>query len=251
MDKQLIKKRFTKAQSTYSEEAVVQYTIALKMAALLGEFIKPACSSLLEIGCGTGLFSRLLLREMNFRKVVLNDICPDMRRRLEDILDERQEVSFQPGDAEICPFEGRWDVIASCSAIQWFTDTAAFFRRSCDMLSSRGYLGFSTFGSDNMKEISTLTGSGLPYHTLEELKQMLSPVYKILYAVEEKVVLSFSSPVEVLYHLKRTGVTGIENRKWTKGNLARFCQDYLKQFSAGDAVTLTYHPVYVVAQKND
>lgn len=61
-----------------------------------------------------------------------------------------------------------------------------------------------------MQEIHTLTGHGLEYFSLEELKALLSSRFEILYAEEEIVSLPFGTPLEVLQHLRQTGVTGTE-----------------------------------------
>ena len=62
------------------------------------------------------------------------------------------------------------DLITSCSTLQWFADTERFFTRCHRFLSDGGILAFSTFGKRNMQEIHTLTGHGLEYFSLEELK---------------------------------------------------------------------------------
>ena len=101
-----------------------------------------------------------------------------------------------------------------------------------------------------MQEIRFLTGNGLDYLSLEELKMLLSPHYDIFYASEEIVPMSFATPQQVLRHMKQTGVTGTEKRMWTRGRLQAFCDDYVRQFSETDGnVTLTYHPIYVIAKK--
>ena len=118
------------------------------------------------------------------------------------------------------------------------------------MLKTEGYLAFSTFGPQNVREIASLTSETLPYRSLEELRRTLSGVYQIVYSREEILHLTFSSPLDVLKHLQATGVTGIRNRKWTKGQLEDFCQRYHRQYAAADGtVSLTYHPIYMICKK--
>ena len=62
MDKQLIAERFSKAIATYPQEANVQRQIADKMIHLLTEHISFPCSKVIEFGCGTGIYSRMLLQ---------------------------------------------------------------------------------------------------------------------------------------------------------------------------------------------
>ena len=104
-------------------------------------------------------------------------------------------------------------------------------------------------GKENLKEIAAVTGSGLHYYSLEELKKSLSMHYNIVTAGEERIRLTFATPLDVLYHLKHTGVTAVCRQAWTKGDLQEFCDKYAKLFSCGNAVTLTYHPLYIIARK--
>ena len=202
---------------------------------------------IVEFGCGTGCYSRLLLHALQPETLLLNDLCPEMRECICDLLpageplphkpllyDDKVElygakvplekakvplygtplispiVSFLPCDAETLDFPQGTDLITSCSTLQWFADTERFFTRCHRFLSDGGILAFSTFGKRNMQEIHTLTGHGLEYFSLEELKALLSSRFEVLYAEEEIVSLPFGTPLEVLQHLRQTGVTGTE-----------------------------------------
>ena len=73
--------------------------------------------------------------------------------------------------------------------------------------------------------------------------------FDVRYAAEEVVSLPFADPPSVLRHLKLTGVTGTEKRMWTRGRLQAFSEDYTRRFAQADGnVTLTYHPIYIIAQ---
>lgn len=252
MDKNLIKNRFTKAVSTYSKNASVQQTVAGRMAWLIYRYVPRCCSHrTLEVGCGTGLFTRSLLKAVNPEHLVLNDICPDMARCFTDLPSTR--VRFLSGDAEHIPLPHGQGLIASCSVLQWFTDPDAFFARCHRALDDLGYLAFSTFGCENMREIAGITGVSLPYRSLEDLKASLSVSYEVLFTHEEHFTLTFPSALDVLKHLRETGVTGISRQHWTRTDLHDFCSRYEERFGqssvTGKSVTLTYHPIYIVAKK--
>ncbi len=301
IDKALVARRFAHARDTYGSEARVQQQVAEKMLRLLTAY---ACTSatapdgngdrqqprnaalsfrhIAEFGCGTGCYSRLLLRTLQPETLLLNDLCPEMEECIHDLLtgggrlpcapqagnasgvlyDADVElygsspattaVSFLPCDAETLDFPQGTDLITSCSTLQWFADTERFFARCHRFLSDGGILAFSTFGKKNMREIHTLTGHGLEYLSLDNLKVLLSPRFEILYAEEEIVSLPFGTPLEVLRHLKQTGVTGTEKRVWTRGRLQSFCDEYIRMCGNDDrSVSLTYHPIYVIARKRE
>ena len=64
MDKRLIAERFARARDTYSHEARVQQQVAEKMLQLLTERASPLFRRIVEFGCGTGSYSRLLLHKL-------------------------------------------------------------------------------------------------------------------------------------------------------------------------------------------
>ena len=262
MNKSLIAERCSKAITTYSQEANVQRQIADKMIRLLQEHLSAPCSNVIEFGCGTGIYSRMLLQYLRPKSLLLNDLCEEMKYCCEDLLKE-QQVAFLPGDAENIFFPNSSSLITSCSALQWFESPEKFFQRCNNLLNEHGYFAFSTFGKDNMKEVRELTGNGLPYRSRKELEAALSPHFDILYSEEEIIPLSFENPMKVLYHLKQTGVTGLstpaslhteQNHKvkehlWTRRDLYHFCERYTQKFSQGSTVSLTYHPIYIIAKK--
>lgn len=248
----LISRRFAKAIGTYPHEARVQQQIAAKMTRLLQHHLpRRTYKQIVEFGCGTGTYSRMLLRSLRPERLLLNDICPQMQACCQDMLHQWEHaVSFVSGDAERMPFPKDTELITSCSTLQWFEHPEAFFHRCSDLLNDHGYFAFSTFGQENMKEIRRLTGQGLSYRSRTELENSLRPLYDIVHVEEELLPLLFSTPMEVLYHLKQTGVTGTANTVWTRSKLNLFCNDYNRLFPASSGgVSLTYHPIYIIAKK--
>lgn len=249
MDKQLIAERFAKARDTYSREARVQQQVAEKMMHLLTQKVSSSFNHIVEFGCGTGSYSRILLHKLQPKALLLNDLCKEMEECVSELC-QSSHVRFIAEDAECLDFPEKTDLITSCSTLQWFNDPAEFFVRCHRSLAAGGILAFSTFGAENMLQIRRLTGHGLNYLPLEELQSLLSPYFDILHAEEEIVPLPFDTPQHVLKHLKQTGVTGTEKKIWTRGRLQSFCDEYIRLFS-DDAgyVSLTYHPIYIIAKK--
>lgn len=248
MNKKLIAERFAKAVGSYSREARVQQQIAMKMIGLLQQHLPaPPPRRVVEFGCGTGIYSRLLLHRLQPEQLLLNDLCSEMGNSCRDLLNER--VSFVPGDAEQLPFPPGTELITSCSTLQWFEQPEVFFCRCNRSLPAHGYFAFTTFGKENMKEIRQLTGSGLAYRSRQELEALLAPLYHIVHSEEELIPLTFDAPMQVLHHLKQTGVTGTTPQHWTRGKLQQFCHQYAHQFGCESGVPLTYHPIYIIAKK--
>ncbi len=248
INKGLVARRFSKAAGTYARESTIQQQIAQKMNGLLRQSIPTAsCRRIVEFGCGTGFYSRLLLHTLQPEQLWLNDICPNMKDYCMDIL--LQGAVFVPGDAERISFPDNTALITSCSTLQWFEAPEQFFKKCHEALDREGYLAFTTFGASNMRQVNLLTGTGLTYHSPSELEEWLRPMFRIIHSEEERLTLPFETPMQVLYHLKQTGVTGTGRHSWSRSDLHTFCRQYTEQFGTGNSVPLTYHPIYIIAQK--
>lgn len=250
MDKELVRERFARATSTYLKQASVQQDVADRMVSLLQRHTSEDIHRYVwETGCGTGLFTYRYLEHFRPQRMWLNDICPEVETCFSSIAGE--DICFVPGDAEHLRPSSPITLVASCSALQWFNDPIGYLCHCREWLTAEGCVAVSTFGPDNMQELSAVEGAGLPYISLPLLvKGVEYAGYTVLHASEERLSLSFLSPVEVLRHLKQTGVTGVERRQWTRGKLERFSRDYHHRFSQADGtVPLTYHPIYMILKK--
>lgn len=240
---------FTRALSSYDSNADAQHRISRKLADLLPRYIGTHYDSVLEIGCGTGGFTSCLKDRCNIATWTLNDLCEACREKVEMQFPDLR-LRFIPGDAEQVSFPGKFDLIASASAFQWMKQPAPFLHKLSGLLMPKGTLLFSTFASGNLNEIKELTGKGLTYPTTCQLSEWLRTDFHLLHAEEEEIVLTFGNPLDVLRHLKATGVTATGNGNWTRGMQEEFCRRYTTLFSNNNKqVTLTYRPLYLLAVK--
>jgi malonyl-CoA O-methyltransferase/biotin synthesis protein BioG len=249
MDKSLIQKRFGKASKSYGQEAVAQKIIVSKLMDMLpsdSEFDKQV-QSLLEIGCGNGLLTQQLTQRFQPQLAVINDLSPEWEEQLQTILSDKA-WQFIAGDAEHLHFEEKFDLIASSSTIQWFDNPAIFLANMYQQLNAGGIILLSTFGHENLKEIKQITGEGLSYYCLSELSKYLPSEAKIE-SKEESIILSFKTPLDILKHLKKTGVNGTQQKLWTKGMMNEFCESYCQQYASEEGFTLSYQPLYLKITK--
>lgn len=250
IEKARIRQRFSAALADYDRQAAVQKQISRQLCDLLRATDRQVFTHILEIGCGTGNLTRLLAYHFSAEQWTLNDLC-DTQSRLTAVL-AGQNIRFHCGDGETLPFEAQYDLIASASAVQWFHHQECFIRRCAERLTANGLLLFSTFSPQNLYEIRELTGVGLNYPDAAQWQQWLSADFEILHCSQQQTELRFSSPLNVLRHLKQSGVTATQKQFWTKGKLAAFCQNYQKNYrTSDDKVHLTYTPMLFLARKRD
>lgn len=241
--------RFSRALDSYDQHADAQQQICRKLTGLLSRYTSMHFRRALEIGCGTGGFTRNLKDSCVIDEWYLNDLCEGCHDKIAELF-PGQSTDFIPGNAEEIDFPGRFDLIASASAFQWMKEPRLLLHKLAERLTPNGILAFNTFAPGNLAEIKQLTGAGLNYPPTNRLTEWLEEDFHLLHLREEDIILTFDTPLDVLRHLKNTGVTATGDGQWTRGKQTRFCHDYQQLFHTNNnKVTLTYRPLYVLAVK--
>lgn len=256
IDKQFVCRQFRRAAASYDRQATIQHRVATQLLTLTVKHIPQDFQPLrvLEIGCCTGLLTKKLLndKKIHIESLVLNDLIPDFAQQLpKDLYQPVDKLSFLPGDIEKLSLPGPFDLIISSSTFHWLDDLQQTLKKLLDALSPQGVLAFSLYGPENLSEIKELTGVSLDYLSLYEITAILEKQGLLQESSQEKEVFFFSTPWDVLQHLRQTGVNAIHRTPWTRKELRTFCQEYSKRFSmtsVNQAVRLTYHPLYFVAR---
>lgn len=253
IDKRLVAKRFGAHFDTYDREAAVQMSICDRMASMIETEGIETVESALEIGAGTGFLSNHLLRMMPKARWIFNDISDRSQEYVQRYIDlyNVESASFCCSDAE-SQIDGCYDFIASSSAIQWFNSVPKFIERLSSMVSSGGYVALSLFAPDNFKEVAISNSDiGLSYHTLPEMENYLEGAgFSVTQSWEQCHKLLLPTPMDVLRHIKLTGVSGASSSGWSRGRLQQFCDRYNDMFGFDLGVTLTYHPIVIIAKKS-
>lgn len=238
--------RFAKALTNYEDQAHVQRHMVQTLTEYLAQYFHTFTPRIVELGCGTGMLSRTLLKRFAPSELVVNDICPDVAVCFNNV----PRTTFVVGDAERIDLPQGVDLIASASAMQWFSDPCAFLKKAYHALNPGGMIAIATFGPQNLAEVKAITGAGLAYQTLQEMQTLFSPHFKLLVAEESIEVLTFETAMALLYHLKHTGVTATNTTTvWTRKVVADFEQTYRDRFEVDNVLPLTYHPIYLVGVK--
>lgn len=219
---------FDKNFTTYDNNAIVQK----KVAANLSEYIKNDISlsgnmnKIIELGCGTGIFTKEFLSNFTPKHLILNDFF-DVREYLKNL----NYNEFIQGDIEIITLP-KADIIISSSAFQW---VSSFEKLINNISASTNNLAFSIYTKGNLKEIYEHFNISLNYLENEEIHQILRKKFKNITSKKETIILEFNTPLEALRHLKNTGVTGFQKTSISK----------IRSFSS---CTLTYEISYFICK---
>ncbi|MDG6896101.1 malonyl-ACP O-methyltransferase BioC [Volucribacter amazonae] len=250
INKQQIAQQFAQASQSYDHQAKVQQ----QLYPLLIELLRPYqqhFSHILEIGCGSGGFSRCLQQQFQAEQWTFNDLCPQNLPLLQQKIEKTDRTFFCFGDAEQVHFPHHYQLITAASSLQWFNNIPQFLQRCASLLEPKGYLLFNVFTSQNLTEVRQLTGIGLNYPSLIQWRQWLTKQFDIIAEQQLNIALYFDQPIAVLKHLKQTGVTATSTGKgWSKQKYQDFIQQYRQQFSNHQGqVRLTYTPLLFLARK--
>jgi len=250
INKSLISIRFKRSLQSYDIHASIQKTMAQQLVSALVKVAPEGFNRLLELGCGTGLLTRTISKQLKVNQYYANDLVGEVSSTIRPIITSADILThmFIEGDAETMKYPVCLDVICAGAVVQWFQSLSGFYVRSSNALCDRGWLAFSSFGPSNFKEIRELTGSGLEYYTSIEAQNLAMPLFVPVYTSEWEEQLWFTHPIEVLHHIKLTGVGGVSDIKWSKVKLNNFIDEY-KRFETNEGFPLTYHPQLFVFRK--
>lgn len=232
INKNLVGSRFAKGRESYDGEADVQHRIADHLFSLWQKHGICNSGHILEIGVGNGYFTSLYARKTH-SEITLWDIAPTSENIVR--ADAEQEL---PKMADSC-----FDAIVSASTMQWFNSAAAFLRQCARVLRPGAIAALSTFGPQTFRQLTEAGVVPLPYLSTESLMRIMPPELEILELHDGKILKLFDEPVDVIRHLKATGV----NARPSRQPLKRILEDY--PLRPDGRCGLTYQPIYMILKR--
>lgn len=144
---------FSKAHD-YDRHARVQRDVADELAATIAQLPLPAQPRIWEIGCGTGFLTQAMAQQGIGGHWLITDLSPAMVARCRTRIGPHPDRQFAVLDAEHDTPEGdgRFDLICSSLAMQWFDDLASALPRLLARLAPGGHCLFTTLGAGTFAE---------------------------------------------------------------------------------------------------
>lgn len=218
----MLRRRFSRAAATYDRNADVQrQTLALLAERLPAD---PEARLILELGCGTGNLTSLLLAHFPRARLLSLDFSEAMLKRARAkirVADGLQagRVSWLCQDAEHFLAANRtcFDYVAANAALQWFGDLPAAFARIRAGLRPGGRLLATIFGRRSLVELeeglaAVMAGrmhvAARRFPDYPELTALLSAVFPEVEISEHRLSRQFGDLGELLRHFRYTGTGG-------------------------------------------
>jgi malonyl-CoA O-methyltransferase len=257
LDRPAIRASFDRASARYEAAAVLQARVNAELLSRL-DFFKLEPRVVLDLGAGTGPGTAALKRRYRGALVVALDMAPGMlheARRHQRLFRRFERVC---ADALRLPLaDASVDVVFSSLMLQWCEPLDVAFAEIRRVLKPDGFLAFTTFGPDTLKELRFAWAEADGYNHVNQFVDMhdvgealvraglTEPVLDV-----DRMQLTYSDVLALMKDLKTIGahnVTAGRARGLTgRARIARVQAGY-EAFRRDGRLPATYEVIYGAA----
>jgi malonyl-CoA O-methyltransferase len=257
LDGKSVRTSFDKASTSYEAAAVLQTRVRRELLDRLA-FMKLEPATVLDLGSGTGQGTYELKRLYRRSLVIALDIAPGMLREARSHIGLFTRFERVCADAPRLPLaDASVDIVFSNLMLQWCNDPDTVFAEIRRVLKPSGFLGFSTFGPDTLKELRVAWSAADGYNHVNRFIDMhdigdaltraglMEPVLDV-----ERVQLTYSEALALMRDLKAIGahnVTSGRARGLTGKARLKKMTDAYEGFRRDGRLPATYEVVYGAA----
>lgn len=236
--------QFGRAAARYDEVADVQREMAARLARFCPAGLAPR--RVLELGCGTGLFTEQLRRRFPAAWLSASDWSEQMlaacRTRMARLGGERIEylVLDASGQRDSPTPAFGCDVLASNALVQWFADPAPHLELAVRLLAPGGTYLLATFGPRNLEQLwDTLAPyelRGAAFHVPSQLAAAARDVgFHVADASQGDVDIVYPSFAHLLRAIRDMGGSRYPGeRRLGRRQLEEIGATYERRYGCGD-----------------
>lgn len=256
LDKKKVAQSFSRAAATYDSVAQLQRDIGKQLFAQLPDNL-PAQSSVLDLGSGTGFFTRQLAAKYPESQIMGLDIAEGMLRYAAE---QSDEISWLCSDAELLPIaDNSADIVFSSLAIQWCNNLPQLMAELSRVLKPNGRLHIATLGSQTLHELKSAWQQVDNYvhvnrfQSQQALVAAINSSQLILDDIQQaNRILYYDHLNELTRELKALGAHNINSGKpeglTGRSRLLAFKSAY-ESFRSPQGLPATYDVIYLQASK--
>ena len=238
-DKEIIKRNFSRYAKYYDNYSDIQDFCGLR---LIGKLNSDGFDSILDLGCGTGNYTRLLREKFPLAKIKAIDISGEMieiaRKKLQD-----KQIEFVIKDAEGIDSGDSLDLISSNVSFQWFVNLEKALLDYKRLLKPGGTILFSTFGpltfyelNNALEELFKEKKEINSRRFLEKIRiaKIMETLFKKIEIKEETFKERHVSLRGLLEKIKYSGIRGSginTGNFWVSGRMDKLERIYKKKFN--------------------
>ncbi len=261
--KQGIRRNFARRAGSYDGQAGVQRLMAQRLLALLSGRL-PRAGRILEIGCGTGLFTQAIKQASNGALLTALDLDTALVAAARRRLGAAKGLAWLVADGETLS-RGRFEAIVANAAFQWFTRPAETLAIYFHLLSPGGVLAFSTLGPGTFRELQDSLGRAAAAECLPGPPAIAAQGFldeagwsRVLAAagfprirlVREWVTADYPSVPGFLKALQTMGVTNPQPQPFSPGLFKAMVRAYRDAYGSNGSIPVSYEIIWAVASKD-
>jgi malonyl-CoA O-methyltransferase len=248
MNRSDIRRSFDRSAAHYDEAAVLQRHVADGLMDRLGDLdITPG--AILELGCGTGYMTELLVQQFPDADIVACDLSPKMTKNVS------QRTLAVCCDVHSLPFKANYfDLVVSSMTLQWCLYERVF-SQIYSLARKQAYWLFSTVGPDTLHELRAawaavddhphVHGFTDMHHLGDSLLHLgfKEPVLDI-----ERVTMQYESVATLISDLRALGVVNQNSNRRRgltgPGRYKMFVQEYESFRTEEDFLPASWEIIY-------
>ena len=253
-----IRRNFSRHAAEYERYALVQKRVAESLVAEIGDLSN--ARSVLEVGCGTGVLSRRLLKSEPELNLLLSDIAHGMSCT---VAAEYPWLGVVDADAANLPFaNAHFDLVCSSSVYQWVDHLPQAFAELHRILRPGGRIALALFGDRTLYELRQSHAVALESgrsHTqgfpdTDQVSRALSRLFRVT-TLESALEVEWHADVpDLLRSLKAIGAQNASREKpaglRSRQTMQRMFDCYRQTFAREGRIPATYEVIYLVAEKS-
>ena len=255
-DKRQVAASFSKAAASYDSVAELQRDVGQQLRARLPDTLQPR--RWLDLGSGTGHFSRILAMDFPQSEGIALDIAEGMLRHARPLGGAQY---FVAGDAERLPLaDHSCGLIFSSLAVQWCSDFAAVLREAHRVLAPGGVMAFASLCVGTLYELreSWQAVDGMVhvnrFRSFYAYQQLCAASgFQVRSLEVQPHVLHYPDVRSLTHELKALGAHNLNpGRPGGLTGRARILGliDAYEGFRQSEGLPATYQVVYAVLEKN-
>jgi malonyl-CoA O-methyltransferase len=273
INRQTVKRHFSKSAHTYNASAVMQQEVAERLAERLPLF-KMTPERIIDLGAGTGFLSQHIRSFYPNSQLTLVDLSLPMLQQSRQHpslspqsgwrkwlgMEQAQKVHFINADAYHLPFADQSvDMLVSSLMLQWCDDLDKVLAECHRVLKPEGLLYIASLGPDTLTEIrqawKQVDGDEVPHVSpfidMHDLGDALSRIGFMNGVLDtEHIQLTYTDAMKAIKDLKEIGATNATQQAvglTGKQRWAKFLSAYNAQTNAEGRVSATFEVIYAHA----
>lgn len=242
--------RFNAAAGEYHARAGVQLEAAKALMDLVDPIVSP--SSILEIGCGTGALTELLIQRFPNADITALDIAGDMVREASNRIGSRGKVLWHIGDLASLPSLPTFDCVISSAALHWMRPLDRTFSAIAQRLMPSGHFMFSLMLDGTLNELHVARRRAVPglppMASLPDRAEIVDALgaagFKTEALVQKTIRVLHRDGWQMMRDIHAQGLTGGDvshgRRLLTRTELKSVADQYDHAYKTADGVPATY-----------